>query len=248
MENIISSFASKIYTHGKHVGYVLKYKHLKPLCKKWSKNRQPDMSRVQDMYEHHVNGGYIPKLIHLAELPDEGLVCYDGNHRREFLNLNADDEIECIIDVMFNVTTEDVLEAFEVINKAVDVPEIYLEDSMNIKDDVLELVKQYETKYKSFVSKAAKCRSPNFNRDVLTDNITKIYRYLNGSKKIKEIGELMDILNVEYSKNKICRSHENYKDNTIQKCKKYNLWLFLEREIPCEHVERVARKKKFGIF
>jgi hypothetical protein len=245
MENIFSSFASKIYTHGKHVGYILKYKHLKPLCKKWSKNRQPDMTRVRDMYEY---GGYIPKLIHLAELPEEGLVCYDGNHRREFLQMVDDGETDCIIDVMFNATTEEVVESFQTINKAVDVPEIYLEDSMNIKDDVLELVKKYETGYKSFVSKAAKCRSPNFNRDVLTDNITKIYRYLNGTKSIKEIGELLNILNTEYAKNKICRSHENYKDTIIQKCKKYDLWLFLEREIPCEHVERVARKKKFGIF
>lgn len=248
MENIISSFAKKLYTQGKHTGYILKFKHLAPICKKWSKNRNPDLSRVQDMYEYHVKNGYIPKLIHLAELKDEGLVCYDGNHRRELLHMINDDTIECIVDIIFNATNDDIFESFETINKAVDVPEIYLEDSMNIKDDVLELVKKYETKYKPFVSKASKCRQPNFNRDVFTENITNIYRYLNGSKTIKEIDELLDVLNNEYSKNKICKSHSDYKEPVISKCKKYNLWLFLERVIPNEHVERVAHRKRFGIF
>ena len=248
MESIITSFAKRIYTHGNHVGYVLKYKQLQPICKKWSKNRHPDMNRVQEMYEYHNNGGYIPKLIHLAELKDEGLICYDGNHRREYLQMIGDDEVECVVDIIFNATNDDVIESFKAINKAVDVPEIYLEDSMNIKDDVLELVKKYETTFKPFVSRSSKCRTPNFNRDVFTENITKIYRFMNGSKTIKEIEELLNILNLEYSKNKICKSHTKYKESVIDKCKKYNLWLFLEREIPSEHVEKIAHKKRFGIF
>jgi hypothetical protein len=200
MESIITSFAKRIYTHGNHVGFVLKYKQLQPICKKWSKNRHPDMNRVQEMYEYHNNGGYIPKLIHLAELKDEGLICYDGNHRREYLQMIEDDEVECVVDIIFNATNDDVIESFKAINKAVDVPEIYLEDSMNIKDDVLELVKKYETTFKPFVSRSSKCRTPNFNRDVFTENITKIYRFMNGSKTIKEIEELLNILNLEYSK------------------------------------------------
>ena len=248
MEHVISSFAKKLYTQGNHVGYVLKYKHLQPICKKWSKNRNPDMYRVHDMYDYHNNGGYIPKLLHVAELRDEGLVCYDGNHRRECLNMIADGEVDCIIDVMFEATNDDILDSFKTINKSVDVPEIYLEDSMNIKDDVLELVKKYETEFKMFISKSSKCRSPNFNRDVFTENITKIYRFLDGCKSVKEIGELLNILNQEYSKNKICKSHSQYKENVIEKCKKHNLWLFLEREIPCEHVEKVVHKKRFGFF
>ena len=42
MEHVISTFAKKLYTQGNHVGYVLKYKHLQPICKKWSKNRNPE--------------------------------------------------------------------------------------------------------------------------------------------------------------------------------------------------------------
>lgn len=242
MENILSSVATKIYEQGNHTGFVIAFKHLKPLCKKWSKNRDPDMSRVKDMTAY---GGYIPKLIHLAELPDEGLVCYDGNHRREHMNTLEDQNTLCIVDIMFNASSDDIYQAFQAINKAVDVPEIYLGDFMNIKDDVLDLVKKYETTYKSFVSKSAKCRSPNFNRDVLTENITDIYKYLNGSKTIAEIGELLNTLNNEYSKNKMCKNHTKYPDAIVEKCKKHNLWLFLERRIPPEHVEGLMARKKF---
>ena len=50
---------------------------------------------------------YIPKMIHLAELNEEGLICYDGNHRREVFNLLQKDFL-CIIDIIFNATQEDV--------------------------------------------------------------------------------------------------------------------------------------------
>jgi hypothetical protein len=250
MESIFNTLSNEKYRDGNHVCYIIKFKHIQPLCKKWSKNRDPDMSRVVDMYEHYKVGGYIPKLIHLAELEGEGLVCYDGNHRREVMKLLGNDgyDVDCIVDIMFNTTKDDVYTAFETINKLVDVPEIYLDDTLDIKDDVLSLVKIYETKYKEFLSKTPKCRSPNFNRDVFTDNITKIYKYLHCSKTIQEISELLNKLNDEYSKNKLCRLHSTYKQNIIDKCKKHNLWLFLEREISCEHIEKLINKKKFGIF
>jgi len=147
MESILKSFATQLYSTGTHTGYLLKFKHIGPICKKWSKNRDPDPSRVNDMVEYYKKGGYIPKVIHVAELPGEGLVCYDGNHRREMLHTLDDETLECIVDVMFNASHEDIFESFESINRAIDVPEIYLDDSLNIKDDVLELVKKYETKY-----------------------------------------------------------------------------------------------------
>ncbi len=248
MENIIKSFATQLYSVGTHTGYLLKFKHIGPICKKWSKNRDPDLSRVNDMVEYYKKGGYIPKIIHVAELHGEGLVCYDGNHRREMLHTLDDETLECIVDVMFNASHEDIFESFESINRAIDVPEIYLDDSLNIRDDVLELVKKYETKYKPFVSKASKCRPPNFNRDVFTENITNIYKYLNGTKTVKEIEGFLETLNTEYAKNKICKAHSKYKEPVTSKCDKYKMWLFLEREIPSEHVQMIAQRKKFGLF
>jgi len=211
-----------------------------PLWKKWSKNREPDQERVEEMVAH---GGYIPRFIHLAELADEGLVCYDGNHRREVLKRIAAGV--CLVDIMFGASHEDVYDAFVRINRGVEVPEIYMDDGDNILQDVTALVKTYETRFKPFVSASSKCHAPNFNRDVLTENITKIYRYLQGQKTVREIGDLLDRLNIEYSR----KNHgDKYKPVVIEKCKKHGLWLFLEREVSPEHVERLMHRKKFGIF
>lgn len=244
MQSIIDSFGTRLYEEGNHVGYKVHVKHMIPLWKKWSKNRDPDMERVNEILESRA---YIPKFIHLAELDGEGLVCYDGNHRRVVLEKHEDPG-SCIVDVMFGASTDDVYQAFVNINRGVEVPEIYIEDTDNIKDEITELVKSYETKYKSFVSTSSRCRAPHFNRDTFVENITKVYKHLQGRKTIHEIGELLEKLNHEYSRGHICKSHDTYKPPVIDKCKKHGLWLFLEREISPEHVERVAHRKKFGIF
>lgn len=244
MQSILEAFSTKLYEEGNHVGYKVHVKHMIPLWKKWSRNRDPDMERVNEILESRA---YIPKFIHLAELDGEGLVCYDGNHRRMVLEKLGGEET-CIVDVMFGASTDDVYQAFVNINKGVEVPEIYIEDTDNIKEEITRLVKDYETKYKSFVSTSSRCRAPHFNRDTFVENITKMYKNLQGRKTIGEIGELLEKLNHEYSRGHICKPHDTYKSPVIDKCKKHGLWLFLEREISPEHVERVAHRKKFGIF
>jgi hypothetical protein len=55
---------------------------------------------------------------------------------------------------------------------------------------------------------------------------------------VKDIGKLLEELNVEYSQGRLCRLHSMYKPHIVEKCKKYNMWLFIERIIPFEHVEK----------
>ena len=245
MQSIIESISTKLYEEGGHVGYMVRVKHMVPLWKKWSKNREPDIERVNEILE---SKGYFPKFIHLAELEGEGLVCYDGNHRRVALEKLDDEEQTCIVDVMFGATTDDVYQAFMNINKGVEVPEIYMDDTDNIKDEITRLVKGYEIKYKPFVSTSSRCRAPHFNRDTFVDNITKIYKYLQGRRTIGEIGELIEKLNHEYGRGHVCKPHNMYKPVVTDKCRKYGLWLFLDREISPEHVERIANRKKFVLF
>jgi hypothetical protein len=245
MQSVIETFGTKLYEEGKHVGYKVFVKHMIPLWKKWSRNRDPDMERVNEILESRA---YIPKFIHLADLEGEGLVCYDGNHRRMVMEKMNDDTQTCIVDVLFGATTDDVYQAFVNINKGVEVPEIYIDDTDNIKEDVTRLVRKYEIKYKSFVSTSSRCRAPHFNRDTFVENITKIYKHLQGCKTVDEIGELLEKLNTEYSRGHICKPHDKYKPLVTDKCQKYGLWLFLEREIPPEHVERLIQRKRFGIF
>lgn len=243
MDVVLQTIGKQIYHDGNHFGFLVKWKLIVPLVKKWSRNREPDMERVQEMLDFHVKGGYIPKLIHLAELQDEGLICYDGNHRREVLN-RSDCNVECIVDVMFGASPRDVYIAFNNINKSIQLPAIYLEDvhdDASIRNDIIALVKTYERDYKSFLSTSSRCHSPNFNRDTFVDNVHNLYKSFNKTLTIAQIAVLLKKLNEKYAQGELCRPHSLYKSHVIDKCKKNGLWLFLERYVPFEHVECITK-------
>jgi hypothetical protein len=242
LEATFKKLGQELYIHGTHHVYLIQWSLVASLCKKWSRNRDCDVNRVREMLDFHDKGGHIPRLIHLALLEDEGLVAYDGNHRREVFNARADGDLECVVDVMFNVTQKDVFEAFTNINKSVQLPAIYIEDTRgtsNVKLDILNLVKEYETNYKLFLSPSARCQSPHFNRDLFTENIHDIYKGFNGTVSIAEIRLILIRLNEEYANQNLCQLHEKYKKGALAKCRKHNFWLFLERIIPWEHVNKV---------
>lgn len=242
MQSVFDSLGKCIYNFNGHKGYMILWKLISPFCKTWSRNRDPDMGRVREMVEYYQTGGYIPRMIHLAEIKGEGMVCYDGNHRKEVFNIckEDDDELVCIVDVIFDATQNEVYRAFNNVNKSVQLPAIYIEESSDnndVKADIVKLVRQYETKYKSFLSTSARCHSPNFNRDSFTDNIYNIYKSFCNLVSIQEIGNLLDKLNNEYAQGRMCRPHSQHKQSILEKCKKHNMWLFIDKIIPFEHVE-----------
>jgi hypothetical protein len=243
MEAIFDSLGKSIYNINGHKGYIIQWKLISPFCKKWSRNRDPDMERVNEMVEYHRKGGYIPRMIHLAEVKNEGVICYDGNHRKEVFNTCHDETVMCVVDVMFDATQNDVYKAFNNINKSVQIPAIYIEESNddNVKVEIVKLVRQYENKYKSFLSTSSRCHAPHFNRDTFTDNIYSIYKSFNNTVDVEQIGNLLDKLNKEYSQGSLCRPHSVYKQHVLDKCKKQNLWLFIEKTIPFEHVEKMLQ-------
>jgi hypothetical protein len=244
METIFDSLGKVLYDAHGHKGYLIPWKLIAPFCKKWSRNRDADMGRVEEMLRHFEAGGYVPRMIHLAETQDEGIVCYDGHHRKEVFNCCKDDALACIIDVMFNATQRDVYMAFNNINKSVQLPAIYIDersDTSEVKVQIIDLVKQYENKHKALSSSSPRCRAPHFNRDRFTDNVYEIYKSLGSSFSIVQVGKLLDRLNSEYSFGRICRPHSLYKASIIDKCKKHSMWLFLEGTIPVEHVELLLK-------
>ena len=244
METIFASLGNLIYSQNGHKGFMIKWCLVAPLCKKWSRNRDCDLQRVQEMVEYHHRGGYIPRMIHLADIQGEGLVCYDGNHRREVFNKCSEDaDIICVVDVMFDANQNDVYKAFNNINKSVQLPAIFLDNQspshQSVKDDILRLVKTYETKYKPLLSPSARCHAPNFNRDTFTDNIFDIYKHFNDTVSVSMIGDRLEQLNRHYADQTLCRPHSSYKPAIIDKCTKTGLWLFLERSVPVEHIDKL---------
>jgi len=246
MEEIIKNISGEpVYQSGRHIGYMVPWKRISCYCKKWSLNRDTDVARINEMIEFFERGGYLPPFIHLAELHDEGLVCYDGNHRREVFNHFPDKEITCIVDVIFNATLEEVVTEFNNINKIVMMPSIHLETdderliTPRIKIEIMDLVKFYIEKYKKFVSSSGKPNPPNFNRDLFTENLTEIYKYFHGEVSIAELTGLLEKLNIAYSKNRLCRSHSTFGAQVIKKCTDGGLWLFLSRSIQAAHIEKI---------
>jgi len=246
MEGIFDELGDSIYNINGHKGYIIQWKLIAPFCKKWSRNRDPDMERVTEMIEHQNKSGYIPRMIHLAEIKGEGVVCYDGNHRKEVFNMCNDENLMCVVDIMFDATQNDVYKAFNNINKAVQLPAIYIEESgddNHVKAEIIDLVRDYEMKYKQFLSTSARCHAPNFNRDTLTDNIYNIFLSFDKTVSIQQIQKLLDQLNFEYGHGRMCRPHSMYKQHLVEKCKKYNMWLFIEKSIPFAHVEKLLHER-----
>lgn len=248
METLFNSVGKKIYQHNGHSGYIVDWKDIYKQCKKWSRNREACMTRVDEIYEYYVNGGYMPCILHLAESDREGLVCYDGNHRREVFNrcINKNVPIKiCIIDIIFNATNVDIYTAFENINKCVDVPTLYVDNNeeSQVKVDIIELVKEYEIKYKPLLSASHRCHAPNFNRDTFVENIYDIYKSFDSRVTIATIKVLLEKLNLEYQNetSKLHKNQLNYKAQVIEKCNRNNMWLFIDKKIPIEHVKIIYK-------
>lgn len=236
MIEILNQCGTLVENYGNHRSYIVKWPLISPLCKKWNRNRDPDETRIIEMCDFYNRGGYIPHVIHLAEL-DKQLVCYDGNHRRTVFD-RVENKSSVLIDVIFNATPTDIYEAFKNINKSVELPLIYVDNELDkVKEDILALVKQYETKYSAFLKTSPNCFRPNFNRDGLVQNITNIYNESGRNYTIKQIGESMEKLNEMYSKQILCGKHDNLPKTVITKCNKYGCWLFIKKQIPTEHIE-----------
>ena len=244
MEAIISRIGQLIIDNNRHKLYRIPWPVVEPLIKKWSRNRDPDVSRVHEMAEHVKSGGYLPPLIHVAEIPGEGLVCYDGNHRRECFKL-VSPSTDVLLDIMFSATQKEVYEAFDNLNKCVQVPAIYMEEHNenihDVREQILEIVKQLEKKYKNYMSTSVRCRAPHFNRDRLTDNLYNIWTHFNGHITIKQIKDALTELNHLYSKEQLCRPHSTYGVHVIKKCSEKDLWLFIDKDIPVEHIRSVLK-------
>ncbi len=225
---LFNKIGKLLYVDGTHYVYSLNWPTIAKFCKKWSRNREPDMKRVTEMIAYHKKGGYIPRHIHLAHILEEGLVCYDGNHRREVFEKIGD--VTCIVDVMFNATQESVYKAFDDINKSIQVSAIHLIIDETVKTDIENLVYHYTVTYPTYVSTSARCLAPNFNRDRLSENLYDVYQSFDGRVSIEEIACMLDVLN-NANKSGLFNPHDKYNRKVLNKCEKGGLWLFLEKTI-----------------
>lgn len=225
-----------IYELGDHFGYFIDWSVVAPFCKNWSKNRDLDETRIEEMVELYNKGGHIPRLLHIAEKKNLGLVCYDGNNRREVFERVGG--VECLVDVIFGLEDDEkIIENFNNINKGIPLPLIYTQGDEDIKSQIIMVVGEYVKKYRERVSAAPHPYKGNFNRDSFVDLIYSYYEDLDKKYTIKQINDSLIKLNIAYSKGNFIKIDET--SGKYDNCKKSNLWLFYKSSgPPLNHIQK----------
>jgi len=206
----------------------------------WRRNRPPDMARVREIVDDISARGMCDGELCIAIHPSLGCVCYDGSHRLEAARLCFP---RCGLRIrVWLVSDEAEIEReFIRINRGVPVPELYFssEETDIFLRTILErfigdkLLK--DTRIKEHVSVSRNPKRPNFNKDVLMEQLGEYIRdyytvknSLNASDIHRTISPdfLMDWFNDmnEYARNDV---ESSGKDNTmIEKCRRTGWFLF----------------------
>jgi hypothetical protein len=218
----------KAYQYYNTTVYVLPMEIFKQLdIKVWKFNRPPDMTRVEEIRETMKKNNRMDGMINLAYITNEGLVCYEGNHRR--LALEGNDFV-VFLDILWDVTNEQVTEEFKRLNKSVSVPELYIsETDATIRLEIEQFVSEFRKKFKDHESSSTKHSRPNFNRDNLTDQILRLHKEL--MIPISQVSARLYALNDKYS----LRDKSKLSDSIKKKCEKSGLWLFAWSTVICSN-------------
>ena len=134
----------------------------------WKYNRKPDNTRIEMIHEYIQNNGVdlVPGLICAWETENR-LEIYDGFHRFSACkNLNS---CKIIIKITKTQDEEVIKKDFELVNKSVYVPAMYLETNQN-KNEVCNIV--YEMMKNQFPENVSYSNSPqqqNFNKNCIVE-------------------------------------------------------------------------------
>lgn len=216
------------------------YSHKLSLIRNWRRNRPPDMLRVQAITNGIIERGYCDGELYLAIHPSLGCVCYDGNHRLEAARKSFP-KYGLRVRIWFVENESDIESEFIRINKGVPVPELYFskDETDSIIRSNLELfignILLTDSRIKDHISTSRTPKRPNFNKDVLFEQIGDYIRDFYTEKNNlteadihKTISPtfLMDWFNDmnEYARNEIENSGDSNK--MIEKCRKSQWFLF----------------------
>jgi hypothetical protein len=227
-------FKSGVYDY-----YLLPSKKFISLNKKniicrWENNRPEDQTRVNKIKNYCLTQGYIDGSISLAYFSHlNQLCCYDGNHRRLAITSTMKPVLTSII---WEATSDMVIEKFNVVNQSISVPMIYMNNKYDAHTKLMitNYTKDLHETYKDHSSPSRLCKHPNFNRDLLTEDITNLL------KELKMEPELL-IMYINHMNE--CYKNELYgfKKNDIKnekiknKCQTSGLWLFSQSKTIDRH-------------
>lgn len=206
--------------HGSHSVYWIPLNIFNQLpIKRWKFNRPPDVERISEIHDFMKVSGRMDGVIYLAFCDNE-LVCYESNHRREALK-GLDNVADILVDIIWNVTDDIIKEEFIRLNKAVSVPELYIDKNIEIDlNNLRKAVDDFCSLYKSHKVTSGRPNRPNFNRDNLTDDFYSIMKDTKMS-----LDEFLLKL-TEHNKKLLLKDKSKLSEKIIEKCSASGLWLF----------------------
>ena len=125
-KDILAQKAKMSFEHGIHYLYLIAFEDFKQLpIELWKFNRPPDEGRVKEIAADMMKQQRMDGCIYLATINNK-IVCYEGNHRREAIAHVPTSLHPILVDMVWNADDEFLKREFMRLNKAVSVPELYI--------------------------------------------------------------------------------------------------------------------------
>jgi hypothetical protein len=157
----------------------------------WEYNRPADNTRCEDISSYMYNTKHsIDTLMYLSYNNKlERFEVLDGIHRITALRIlktkydsNADIDTNwlfnqhILVNIRFNASIGELIEAFKTLNKCQAVPDLYIGNQTKEKRDTIErIVNNWQCKYSNHFSGSKNPKTGNINRNNFVDLLDKIY-------------------------------------------------------------------------
>lgn len=221
-------YGKHLYNNGESDLYLSDSFKIVEKSKIWSKNRHPDIKRVEKIKDYILEKNIVDGIIYLAETK-EGLICYDGNHRREALKM-IDKNFKVLVNILKNPSDNFLEDKFLCLNKCVPITNlIFNKGTTRVEIQKIKKVCDYFIEiWKEHRKASSRPRKPNFNQNSLEEKIVKIIEFYN--QNIKKVSfENIKKYVYDYN-NSIKNKLDSFKisQNIKDKCLKNNCFLFIE--------------------
>lgn len=169
--------------------------------KNWEYNRPPDMARCPDIARYMYNSRKpIDTMLYLSfNNIKEVFEVLDGIHRITALKIIKEENSKpldllehhdfgsgndatwlynqyLLVNIRFNSTLGELIEAFKNLNKSQTVPELYMRDNAKEKRDIIDTIaNEWFVKYKKHFSSSANPITGNTNRNKFVELLDKLY-------------------------------------------------------------------------
>ena len=251
MKHYFPSYETILSYTDNHLICKIKIKELlSENVKNWEYNRPPDMARCPDIARYIYNSRKpIDSMIYLSfNNPKEIFEVLDGIHRITALKIIKQEnssllDLLCpgdfgscndaswiyeqylLVNIRFNSTLGELIEAFKNLNKSQVVPDLYIRDNTKEKRDIIDsIANEYYVKFKKHFSSAVNPITGNTNRNKFVDLLDKLYdKHRIDASSANTLRRLLETANTKIST--IIPSKVSV--DVRVKCKETNCYLFL---------------------